>query len=287
MRRFHLLGVLMLAGLLFLSSAPLSAQSPAPVLAYYYAWWAPEALGPGKSPDWPTEPYHSWDAGVIVQHVSQAAGAGIDGLIVAWYGPQETNNQTETNFRAILDQASANGITALLSVDLGSAAWFTSQQELVEGLRYALDVHAAHPAYFRLNGKPVLYFWFQGRYSMEEWAAIRAQVDPNHTSIWLAEGAALDAIPTFDGLYLYTISWSENPGRDAGAVGEFDAGTGWRLGGDRYARLGQYLHAAIREVHPRPGQWRVLPANVQRGGCQRTRHDCYHQLERVVGRHTH
>lgn len=188
-----------------------NAQSgPASVLVYYYAWWSPEAVGPGKSPDWPVNPYHSWDSAVIQQHVAQAASAGIDGLLVAWYGPEETNNQTETNFRVILDQAQANGIKALLSVDLASAAWFKNTQEIIEGLNYALTVHAQHPAYFRYNGKPVLFFWFQGRYSLADWAAIRQEVDPNHNSIWIAEGAALDALPTFDGLHLYTISWSQN-----------------------------------------------------------------------------
>lgn len=212
MKRFRTL-ILILFGLLvtFTSSYPVRAQSgPAPVLAYYYAWWAPEAVGPGKSPDWPVNPYHSWDTGVIQQHVSQAASAGINGLVVAWYGPQEENNQTETNFRVILDQAQANGITALLSIDLGSAAWFKSTQEIIDALNYALSVHAQHPAYFRYNGRPVFFFWYQGRYSLADWAAIRQQVDPNHNSIWIAEGAALDALPTFDGLHMYTISWSQN-----------------------------------------------------------------------------
>jgi hypothetical protein len=185
-------------------------SSPVPVLVYYYAWWAPQAVGPGKSPDWPTTPYHSWDPAVIQQHVAQIASAGIDGMVVAWYGPQEENNQTETNFRMILDQAAANGTTALLSVDLGSSAWFKSTQEIIDGLNYALSAHAQHPAYFRLNGRPVFFFWFQGRYSMSDWAAIRQQVDPDHNSIWIAEGAALDALPTFDGLHMYTISWSSN-----------------------------------------------------------------------------
>jgi hypothetical protein len=144
--------------------------------------------------------------------VSQAASAGIDGLVVAWYGPQEENNQTETNFRMILDQAQANGIKALLSVDLGSSAWFSSKQEIIDGLNYALNVHAQHPAYFRYNGKPVLFFWYQGRYSLSDWADIRQQVDPNHNSIWIAEGAALDTLPTFDGLHMYTISWADNVG---------------------------------------------------------------------------
>jgi len=199
--------------ILIIIAAPVQAQSgPAPVLVYYYAWWTPSAVGPGKSPDWPTTPYDSWDPAVIQQHVSQAASAGIDGLVVAWYGPQEENNQTETNFRMILDQAQANGIKALLSVDLGSSAWFSNKQEIIDGLNYALSVHAQHPAYFRYNGKPVLFFWYQGRYNLSEWADIRQQVDPNHNSIWIAEGAALDTLPTFDGLHMYTISWADNVG---------------------------------------------------------------------------
>ncbi|HEC22342.1 MAG TPA: hypothetical protein ENI95_05430 [Chloroflexi bacterium] len=186
------------------------AQDQRPVLVYYYAWWAPDTVGPGKSPDWPITPYHSWDPAVIQQHVSQIASAGIDGMVVAWYGPQEEYNQTETNFRMILDQASANGIYALLSVDLGNSAWFTSVQEVIDGLNYALSVHANHPAYFRYNGRPVLFFWYQGRYSLDDWAYIRQQVDPEHNSIWIAEGAAPDALPIFDGLHMYTISWSSN-----------------------------------------------------------------------------
>ncbi len=192
------------------SPPPAYAQGPAPVLVYYYAWWAPEAVGSGKSPDWPINPYSSWDTAVIQQHVSQIASAGIDGILVAWYGPTEENNQTETNFRVILDQAAANGTTALLSVDLGSGAWFTDVQQVIDGLNYALSVHANHPAYFRYNGKPVLFFWYQGRYSLDDWAYIRSQVDPDHNSIWIAEGAAPDTMPTFDGLHMYTISWSQN-----------------------------------------------------------------------------
>lgn len=210
MRRISLLLYLGLIIVFARPHRPIQAQGGVPVLVYYYAWWAPQAVGEGKSPDWPPAPYHSWDTAVLRSHVSQIAGVGIDGLVVAWYGPTVENNQTETNFRFILDQAAASGTTALLSVDLGSSVWFKNVQEVVDGLRYALDIHAQHPAYFRYNNKPVLFFWFQGRYTLEEWAYIRQQVDPGHESIWIAEGAAPDAIPTFDGLHMYTISWSNN-----------------------------------------------------------------------------
>lgn len=210
----HLRNIIIVALVLFITMAwsppPAQAQGVGPVLVYYYAWWAPDAVGEGKSPDWPVNPYNSWDTAVIQQHVSQIASAGIDGMLVAWYGPTEENNQTETNFRVILDQAAANGTTALLSIDLGSSTWFTDVQQVIDGLNYALSVHANHPAYFRFNGRPVLFFWFQGRYSLDDWAYIRSQVDPDHNSIWIAEGAAPDTMPTFDGLHMYTISWSQN-----------------------------------------------------------------------------
>jgi hypothetical protein len=207
--RFWLTSLIALLVVTF-SAQPAQAQSQRPVLVYYYAWWSPDSVGPGKSPDWPITPYDSWDPGVMATHVAQIAGAGIDGMVVAWYGPTEANNQTETNFRQLLDLAAANGTTALLSVDLGSAAWFTSVQDVIDGLNYALTVHANHPAYFRYNGRPVLFFWYQGRYSLDDWAYIRQQVDPDHNSIWIAEGAMPDAMPTFDGLHMYTISWAQN-----------------------------------------------------------------------------
>lgn len=195
-----------LAALLLPSS--LHAQSPAPVLIYFYAWWWPGAMGEGKTPDWPDPLYYSSDAAVLQQQVEQIASAGIDGLVVGWYGPTEPD--TERNFSLLLDLAGAQGISALLSVDLGTAAWFDSTQAIIDGMAYAINVHASHPAYFRYNGKPVFVFWFQGRYSMEDWAYIRQQVDPEHNTIWIAEGAVPDAIPVFDGLHMYTISWSEN-----------------------------------------------------------------------------
>ncbi|MGF1503609.1 MAG: glycoside hydrolase family 99-like domain-containing protein, partial [Anaerolineae bacterium] len=83
-------------------------------------------------------------------------------------------------------------------------------QEVGEGLRYELDVHAQLPADFHYNGKPVFFFWYQQRYSLDDWAAIRQQVDPNRESIWIAEGIATDAVGVFDGLHLYTIAWAEN-----------------------------------------------------------------------------
>jgi len=226
------------AFLLMVAGQPsVSAQGQRLVLVHYYVWWSADVAGPGRTPDWPTEPYNSWDAATIARQVQQIASADIDGVVVAWYGPRVENNQTETNYRMVQEQASANGIYTALSVDLGRAGFYDSVPEIIDALNYLLTVHAAHPSYLRLNGRPVIFFWYQGRYSLSDWQYIRGQVDPNHNSIWMAEGAALDMLPTFDGLYLYTISWSENvygtlaswagSTRNAGGVWAATAMPGW------------------------------------------------------------
>lgn len=237
--------LLILAFLLLMTGqSPASAQGQRLVLVHYYVWWSADYIGPGNFSDSPVEPYNSWDASAIARHVQQAASADIDGMVVAWYGSRD-NNQTETNFRVVQEQALANGISALLSVDLGRAEFFGSVQEIIDDLNYLLSVHANHPSYLRINGRPVIFFWYQGRYSLSDWQYVRSQVDPDHNSIWMAEGAALNMLPTFDGLYLYTISWAENVygtlsswggnTRAAGGVWAATAMPGWNNTGNPYA----------------------------------------------------
>ncbi len=83
-------------------------------------------------------------------------------------------------------------------------------------LRHALDVHANHPAYLRVDGKPVLFFWREQRFSPGTWQSIRDQVDPNHNSIWIAEGVDMSYQSVFDGHHLYTVTW--NPPTDVNAT---------------------------------------------------------------------
>ncbi len=94
-----------------------SAQASPPVLAFYYAWFDQNTWTSGQSVDLPAEFYTSADRATIERHVSQAQSAGIDAFVQSWYGPQEANNQTETNFRTLLEIAQATGFKA--AVDVG------------------------------------------------------------------------------------------------------------------------------------------------------------------------
>jgi hypothetical protein len=107
---------------------------------------------------------------------------------------------------------------------------------MVEMLRHALSVHANHPAYLRVDGKPVLFFWRQQRWGAAAWQSIRDQVDPNHDSIWIAEGIDMSYQSVFDGHHLYSVTW--NPPSDVG----YTASKFSRWVNDARARYGSYRY---------------------------------------------
>ncbi|MCD4739008.1 MAG: glycoside hydrolase family 99-like domain-containing protein, partial [Anaerolineae bacterium] len=203
-------GILLVLSLLLLAR-PLAAQAEGErfVVAFYYAWFDWSTWGMAL-PDQPTQPYLSADPATIERHVVQAQQAGLDALVLDWLGPQVENNQTETNMRILLDKATAHGLKAALTVDI-AGPFINNQGELVTALTTLRDTHAVHPGYLRVDGRPVVFFWRQNQYSVESWLALRQQIDPQHTQLWIAEGLETAYLQVFEGLYLYSVAWSNEP----------------------------------------------------------------------------
>lgn len=187
---------------------PAAAQGSPPVLAFYYAWFDQNTWGSGQAADTPLEPYNSADRATIERHVVQAQSAGIDALVQSWYGPAE--NPTETNFRSLLEVAQARGFKAAVDFEVTSP-FLGDSGTVTNALATLLATHAQHPAYFRHQGKPVIFFWRQQKFSVETWAAIRNQVDPGRGSYWVAEGTDISYQAIFDGHHLYSIAWAGSP----------------------------------------------------------------------------
>ena len=209
-RAFILFITLLFLNAMMFAPPNVSAQEAPLVLAFYYAWYDQNTWTSGQSADLPAEFYNSADRAIIERHVAQAQAAGIDAFVQAWYGPQEANNQTETNFRTLLDVAQATGFKAAVDVET-TGPFFGDAGTVTQALATLLTTHAQHPAYLRHQGKPVVFFWRQERFSVDEWANIRHQVDPDHNSYWLAEGVDIAYQDVFDGHHLYSVAWAASP----------------------------------------------------------------------------
>ena len=190
--------------------APLAQSSSDPlVLAFYYTWFDENTWNYDQLSDLPAEPYVSRDRGVMGRHIDQAKAAGIDAFLVAWYGPGE--NQTEPNLAALLEEAAARNFK--IGIMFETTSPFLGGTGAITGaLQHALSVHANQPAFLRVDGRPVIFFWRPTIYGVDSWRAIRSQADPGYGSVWVAEGVDTSYLAVFDGHHLYSNTW--NPPAD-------------------------------------------------------------------------
>ena len=184
------------------------------VLAFYYLWFDDATWGSGTLSDAPAQPYVSSDRAAMGRHIDQARAAGIDALVAAWYGPGG-GNPTEANVAALLEEAAARSYKAAILFETNSP-FLGGAGDVTAALQHLLGVHAQQPAYLRVDGRPVIFFWRTQNYSVDQWRTIRAQADPNNSAIWIADGTDTSYLAVFDGHHLYSNTW--NPPANLEAV---------------------------------------------------------------------
>lgn len=243
------------------AEAEASGRYPRLVLANYFAWydhatWGSCAVSDG---DGPLEPYHSDDASTFARHIRQAMEAGIDGFTLQWFAP---GDRTDRNLGALLAQSQGTGFrsTVIFLRHIWPGSPNATQATVGDAITHLLATYGGHPSFLSVDGRPVIVFADVyrvpregGQTPQQAWGAIRARVDPERRSLWIAEGLDPSYLDAFDGLYVYKITHAAYP--------------------DDHVKASRWA-AGVRRMEAQLGQPRLWMATVSpgwddlRSGCQ-------------------
>ncbi|HLB50023.1 MAG TPA: hypothetical protein VJL59_23630 [Anaerolineales bacterium] len=195
------------------NSSPTSTLAPVAhvysspiIIANYLTWFDAGSWSTGCTSDSPAAgAYNSDDSSTIARHIVEAQTAGLDGFAVHWGGP---GDRTDRNLSQVLSQGFGATVTFLNHFFYG----VQSRSTVAANLSYVINTYTGSGSWIRYAGKPVIFFADMGRVdtsgglkAVDAWKSIRDSVDPNHNTIWIAEGLDPSYLSVFDGLYVYKI----------------------------------------------------------------------------------
>lgn len=127
--------------------------------------------------------YNSADPAQIQRQIEDMISRGIDGVVIDWYGP---NNAIDQATQAVMHEAEKHaGFSFAIMIDAGAmgnaCSGCSSQQALTQLLQYVEKTYFGSPAYFNIQGQPVV----------TNFNVDRASVD------WQAANGALKTAPRF------------------------------------------------------------------------------------------
>jgi hypothetical protein len=216
---------LLLVGPIALSSAQTNPERP--VMAFYYPWYEMTDWSYDKMSDLPVPQYSGGDDETIRRHIQQADDAGIDALICAWYGPNET--RLNARCRRLQELAASMGRDLKIAIMPEQAAWadLNNVDNLVNALEVLETDFMSQPNYLRFQGKPAV-FWFNppSLGGVDTWLQVRNRADPNREHFWFGGTDNAAYLDVYDTLYFFDITWERFPGHGMESYANLLEGTG-------------------------------------------------------------
>jgi len=187
------------------------------ILAFYYPWYTLSRWGEvdetahtvSKSLYYPVlGPYDSRDPQTIRQHMEWARAALIDGFIVSWWG---ISSFEDTVMPKLLDITDEYNISITVYYETNPEK--TREERIrrgIEDFTYIIRKYGAHPAFLKLDGKPVIFVYSRAvsQVPLEEWATIiestRAAVGEDFLIVAEDVTGTLGQNPMFAGTHIYS-----------------------------------------------------------------------------------
>lgn len=186
---------------------PIEAQIDHPtqemIWAFYYPWYGPSDWSSPHLKDYPQTRYSSSDPENIANQIEQAQSAGIDGFISSWWGP---GDYTDQNLEILLQLAQERGFGVSIYFETLTGEGGRDEAEILKWLTYAISEYGDHPAFFKVNGKPVIILWASNAVPLDVWqnvfSELRAQ---GMDALFLGMGYDTANLSVFDGIHEYGV----------------------------------------------------------------------------------
>jgi hypothetical protein len=209
-----------------------AAQLPRQVLAFYYGWYGnPQTSGRwwhwsqveettrriSNSTHYPAlGAYDSQDPEIIRRHCRWAREAGISGFIVSWWAQGDFHDR---GLPLILEAAQKHGLAVTVYFETVHPSEAPRPDGAIKDVLYLLERYGQHPAWLKVNGKPVLFIYGRalGQIKPEGWAEVIAESNRRYPggAVFIGDQISEAAARIFDGIHTY------NPtGRTAGKTVE-------------------------------------------------------------------
>ena len=173
--------------------------------AFYYPWYSLNNWSSSWLKDHPLEQYDSSTEEDIAGQVEQSQSAGIDGFISSWWGPE---TDTDSNLEKLLDIAGEKNfrVTIYFETLAGPNASPLGESQIRSWLAYAIKRYRDHPAFMKVDGKPLIVVFVSATVPLETWTRVFDSLrEEGLDAVYLAMGYSLDSLEVFDGLHDYSV----------------------------------------------------------------------------------
>ena len=191
------------------TGGPLTApQRDRVVLAHWYPWWDAVAWADPQLLDQPLRLYSTDNAADVARDLQDVAHAGIDAVIVSWQGSEVGGGWNLRRLRYVLDGAQQAGLKVTVNLEtlaanrVGREGAPPDADVLTAWIVELVDTLATHPAWLKVDGRPVIFAYVWGYGGEDTWRTVLSRVraggrnplmmadstDPTHLS--LADGLA-------------------------------------------------------------------------------------------------
>lgn len=156
-------------------------------------------------------PYDSRDGRVIEYHVRIAKASGIDAFAIDWYGPnsyEDLSIEKYLNIAAELDFKIAIQYEPKIRIEWGSGPREYRISMVVADLKYVLTRYTSHPAYLKIDGKPVIFYFWPSQLKLSEWVYIFDKLRTDgFDAVHITEWVDPHLLAVFDCIYEWEPLW--------------------------------------------------------------------------------